>query len=78
LRTRAVAAAFGRELGLPAEELTVVFHTALVRAIGCTSHAPENADDFDDDHKIAALRHYVDTAKHIAAWNGEDTTRRDS
>ncbi len=33
---------------------------------------------FDDDHKIAALRHYVDTAKHIAAWNGEDTTRRDS
>jgi len=30
---------------------------------------------FDDDHKIAALRHYVDTAKHIAAWNGEDTTR---
>jgi hypothetical protein len=33
---------------------------------------------FDDDHKIAALRHYVDTAKHIAAWNGEDTTRRSS
>ncbi|HTQ88058.1 MAG TPA: hypothetical protein VMK84_01050 [Streptosporangiaceae bacterium] len=33
---------------------------------------------FDDDHKIAALRHYVDTAKHIAAWNGEDTTRRGS
>jgi len=31
---------------------------------------------FDDDGKIAALRHYVDTAKHIAAWNGEDTTRR--
>ena len=49
LRTCAVAAAFGRELGLPAEELSVVFHTALVRAIGCTSHAPENADDFDDD-----------------------------
>jgi HD-GYP domain-containing protein (c-di-GMP phosphodiesterase class II) len=49
LRTCAVAAAFGRELGLPPEELSVVFHTALVRAIGCTSHAPENADDFDDD-----------------------------
>lgn len=31
---------------------------------------------FDHDHKIAALRHYVDTAKHIAAWNGDDTTRR--
>ncbi|MBV9206955.1 MAG: nuclear transport factor 2 family protein [Actinobacteria bacterium] len=33
---------------------------------------------FDDDHKIAALRHYVDTAKHIAAWNGQDTTHRNS
>jgi ketosteroid isomerase-like protein len=31
---------------------------------------------FNDDGKIAALRHYVDTAKHIAAWHGEDTTRR--
>jgi hypothetical protein len=30
---------------------------------------------FDGDHKLAAPRHYVDTAKHIAAWNGEDTTR---
>jgi hypothetical protein len=49
LRTCAVAAAFGRELGL-------------------------HLWRFDDDHKIAALRHYVDTAKHIAAWNGEDTT----
>ena len=31
---------------------------------------------FNADGKIAALRHYTDTAKHIAAWNGEDTTRR--
>jgi ketosteroid isomerase-like protein len=30
---------------------------------------------FNGDHKITALRHYVDSAKHIAAWNGEDTTR---
>jgi uncharacterized protein len=30
---------------------------------------------FNADHKIAALRHYTDTVKHIAAWNGEDTTR---
>lgn len=50
LRTCAVATAFGRELlGLPPEELSVVFHAALVRAIGCTSHASENADDFEDD-----------------------------
>jgi ketosteroid isomerase-like protein len=31
---------------------------------------------FNGDGKVAALRHYVDTAKHIAAWHGEDTTRR--
>jgi uncharacterized protein len=29
---------------------------------------------FGEDGKITALRHYVDTAKHIAAWHGEDTT----
>jgi hypothetical protein len=49
LRTCAVATAFGRELGLPPGELSVVFHTALVRATGCTSHASENADFFEDD-----------------------------
>lgn len=49
LRTCAVATAFGRELKLPADELSAVFHAALVRAIGCTSHASENADEFDDD-----------------------------
>ncbi len=37
LRTCAVATAFGRELGLPQDDLSVVFHAALVRAIGCTS-----------------------------------------
>jgi ketosteroid isomerase-like protein len=29
---------------------------------------------FGDDGKIVALRHYVDTAKHIAAASGQDTT----
>ena len=29
---------------------------------------------FRDDGKITRLRHYVDTAKHIAAAQGEDTT----
>ena len=31
---------------------------------------------FDDDGKISGLRHYTDTAKHIAASRGEDTTKR--
>lgn len=31
---------------------------------------------FNPDGTIGALRHYVDTAKHIAAAAGEDTTKR--
>jgi hypothetical protein len=49
LRTCAVATAFGRELGLGPDDLRVVCHTGLVRAIGCTSHATENAEAFGDD-----------------------------
>ena len=32
--------------------------------------------EFDADGKINRLRHYTDTAKHIAAASGEDTTKR--
>jgi len=28
----------------------------------------------DDDGKVTRLRHYVDTAKHVATSRGEDTT----
>jgi uncharacterized protein len=28
----------------------------------------------DDPRRVIRLRHYVDTAKHIAAFAGEDTT----
>ena len=31
---------------------------------------------FDADGKINRLRHYTDTAKHIAAASGEDTTKK--
>ena len=31
---------------------------------------------FDADGRICGMRHYVDTAKHIAAERGEDTTAR--
>ncbi len=31
---------------------------------------------FDADGRVCAMRHYVDTAKHIAAARGEDTTAR--
>src|SRR5689334_1832522 len=49
VRTCVVATAFARDLGLPETEVAVVHHTALVRSIGCTSHASENAEHFDDD-----------------------------
>ena len=49
LRTCAVATEFGRRLGLHGTELATVHHTALLRAVGCTSHASENAAQFDDD-----------------------------
>ena len=31
---------------------------------------------FGADDKVTALRHHIDTAKHLAAARGEDTTRR--
>jgi ketosteroid isomerase-like protein len=33
---------------------------------------------FDSDGKISRLRHYTDTAKHIAAARGEDTVSREA
>jgi HD-GYP domain-containing protein (c-di-GMP phosphodiesterase class II) len=49
LQTCAVAASFARSLGLDRDASDVVFHTALLRSIGCTAHASENADEFGDD-----------------------------
>jgi ketosteroid isomerase-like protein len=31
---------------------------------------------FDEHQQVVRMRHYVDTAKHIAAFAGEDTTQR--
>jgi len=31
---------------------------------------------FDEDGRVVGFRHYLDTAKHIAATRGEDTTAR--
>jgi uncharacterized protein len=31
---------------------------------------------FNTEGRICALRHYIDTAKHVAAAGGEDTTQR--
>lgn len=57
LRVCALATAFSEALELPLEEQRTVHLAALLRSVGCTSHAPENADDFADDIAFeAALR----------------------
>src|SRR4051794_28763905 len=49
LRTCVVASTFAAALRLSLEERRAVFHAALLRSIGCTAHAPENAAMFGDD-----------------------------
>ena len=60
LRTCAVATAFGELLSLPEDELRVVFQATLLRSIGCTSHASENADEFGDDIAFQAALKELD------------------
>jgi HD-GYP domain-containing protein (c-di-GMP phosphodiesterase class II) len=85
LRTCAVATAFGRELRLAQDDLTTVFHTALLRAIGCTSHASENAAMFGDDIAFQAWLKEVDFGdedvlraqmQHFAQWADESQRSR--
>src|SRR4051794_35929455 len=49
LHTCVVASTFARVLRLSADQRRSVFHAALLRSIGCTAHAPENAVMFGDD-----------------------------
>jgi HD-GYP domain-containing protein (c-di-GMP phosphodiesterase class II)/DNA-binding CsgD family transcriptional regulator len=60
LRTCLVATAFAGALGLPTTDRTAVFQAALLRSIGCTSHAPENAALFDDDTAFQAALKQLD------------------
>lgn len=49
LRTCAVACAFGVSLGLDEPQQTALFQASLLRAVGCTSQASENAALFGND-----------------------------
>lgn len=60
LATCAVSTAFGAALGLPPPDLRDVYHTALLRAVGCTSYASENAALFDDDTSFQAALKVID------------------
>jgi HD-GYP domain-containing protein (c-di-GMP phosphodiesterase class II) len=54
LRTCAIACAFGVAVGLDEAEQTALFQASLLRAVGCTSHASENAALFGDDTAFQA------------------------
>ena len=54
LRTCLLATAFARTLGLDDADSAAVFSSALLRSIGCTAHASENAALFADDTAFEA------------------------
>ena len=60
LRTCAVATAFGVELGLGEAERAALFQASLLRAVGCTSRASENAALFGDDTAFQAALKAMD------------------
>jgi hypothetical protein len=60
LRTCVLATAFSADLGLAEADRAAVFHVALLRSIGCTAHAPENAALFHDDTAFAAAFYRLD------------------
>jgi HD-GYP domain-containing protein (c-di-GMP phosphodiesterase class II)/DNA-binding CsgD family transcriptional regulator len=60
LRTCLVATAFAGALGLGTADRSAVFHAALLRAVGCTAVAPENAALFGDDTAFQAALKRLD------------------
>ena len=62
LRTCVTASAFASAAGLPLDEQRAVFQTALLRSIGCTAHAPENAATFGDDIRFQRAFKELDPA----------------
>ena len=60
LATCVLATSFARALDLDEAEQRVVFHTALLSAVGCTAHASENAGLFVDDIAFQATIRKLD------------------
>jgi HD-GYP domain-containing protein (c-di-GMP phosphodiesterase class II) len=79
LRTCVVAVAVARQAGLDEGDVADVFQAALLRALGCTAHAPENADHFGDDLAFQRVLHQLDpgdpaTVAGFGAWAGDRAT----
>src|SRR3954469_9439881 len=78
LRTCLVATALAGELELGLAEQRAVYHAALLRAIGCTSHSSENAALFGDDLEFARFFRVLDPgdsgvfARQLAGFGGAE------
>jgi HD-GYP domain-containing protein (c-di-GMP phosphodiesterase class II)/DNA-binding CsgD family transcriptional regulator len=62
LRTCVVASALAAVMHLRIDQRRAVFHAALLRSIGCTAHAPENAAMFGDDLRFERALKELDPA----------------
>src|SRR6266498_392510 len=62
LRTCVVASTLASALRLSVDERRAVFHAALLRSVGCTGHAPENAAMFGDDLEFERAFKVLDPA----------------
>jgi len=60
LQTCLIADAFAGQLGFETADRRAIFQAALLRGIGCTSHAPENAELFGDDVAFQSAFHVLD------------------
>ncbi|MEV5833934.1 HD domain-containing phosphohydrolase [Nocardia sp. NPDC052112] len=60
LATCLVASALADRIGLDEADRRVVFHAALLGAVGCTSRASENADSYADDIEFQRAYHTLD------------------
>ncbi|WP_156371377.1 HD domain-containing phosphohydrolase [Nocardia arizonensis] len=60
LSTCLVATALAEQVGLDEADRRVVFHAALLGAVGCTSRASENAAAFADDIAFQQVYHVLD------------------
>lgn len=77
LRVCLVACALGETLRLDRDDRADLHQAALLRAIGCTAHAAENAEQFDDDRAFQRDMHAVDlgdpaSIERFGAWAGPE------
>ena len=61
LRSCAIAIEVSRELGIGAEEMWAACYAALLRHIGCTSYAHEEASAFGDELEFRRLYAPIDS-----------------